>query len=205
MEYIEISTLIKNLVLSGAATTGAIVAVKGLNTWNRQLKGQHEYELSRRILVSLFKFRDVIFFVRRPTIWPHEMESPPDEEKRSEEYIQYYGVTKAYQARWKQVHSEKTVLYADLLEAEAIWGIELRKPFKKIFGLEHELYNCLLRYLELLNPETTAESKETIQNIHRDKRDILYDQSDEELDDFTSEFFSAIEEVEQYLKPKLKQ
>jgi hypothetical protein len=200
----EIISLIKDVVISGAAITGAIVAVKGLNTWNRQLKGQHEYELSRRILVSLFKFRDVIFAVRKPAIWPHEMESPPEGEQKSQEYIRYFGVSKAYQARGKKVITEKTILYADLLEAEAIWGGKLRKPFKKIFDLETELFNCVNRYLQLLNPDITEESKEAIQNIHREKRDIMYDQCSEELDDFTSEFFSAIEEVEQYLKPKLK-
>ena len=205
MEYIEASTLIKNLVLSGAAITGAIVAVKGLNTWNRQLKGQHEYELSRRILVSLFKFRDVIFAVRHPAIWQHEMESPPDEEKRSEGFIRHYGLSKAYQARWKKVQSEKTDLHADLLEAEAIWGSELRNPFKKIFDLEHELYSCVLRYLELLNPDTTEESKEAIQKIHRDKRDIMYDNLSEEPDEYIKDFFAAVEEIERYLKPKLKQ
>jgi len=204
MELIETSTIIGNILLSGAAVTGAIVAVKGLNTWNRQLKGQHEYELSRRILVSLFKFRDVIFAVREPAIWLHEMESPPEGQQNSQEYIQYYGVPKVYKARWKQVHSKKTVLYTDLLEAEAIWGSELRKPFKKIFDLEHELFNCVDSYLQLLNPDITEESKEVIQSLRREKRDIMYDQCSDELDDFTSEFFSAIEEAEQYLKPKLK-
>ncbi len=205
LEYIEATTLFKNLILSGAAITGAVVAVKGLSTWNRQLKGQHEYELSRRILVSLFKFRDVIFAVRRPPIWQHEMESPPDEEKRSEEYIRHYGLSKAYQARWKKVLSEKTVLYTDLLEAEAIWGSELRNPFKKIFDLERELYSCVLRYLELLHPDTTKELKEELQKIHHDKRNILYDNLSEEPDEYVKEFIAAVEEVELYLKPKLKQ
>ena len=59
-------------------------------------------------------------------------------------------------------------------------------------------------YLQLLNPDITKESKEVIQSLRREKRDIMYDQCSDELDDFTSEFFSAIEEVEQYLKPKLK-
>lgn len=204
MTCMEVISLIKDIAISGAAITGAIVAVKGLNTWNRQLKGQHEYELSRRILVSLYKFRDVLFAVRKPTVWPHEMESPPEGEQRSQEYIHYFGMTKAYQARWKKVVAEKTILYVDLLEGETIWGADLRTPLKKIFDLETELFNCLGRYLQLLNPDITEESKEATQNIHREKRDILYDQCSEELDDFTSEIFSAIEEVEQYLKPKLK-
>jgi len=52
----ELVVLVKNLILSGAAITGAVVAIKGLSTWQRQLEGQSEYDLSRRILVSLCKF-----------------------------------------------------------------------------------------------------------------------------------------------------
>lgn len=55
MTCAEIVTSLKDLVFTGAAITGAVVAVKGLGTWQRQLKGQSEYELSRRILVTLFK------------------------------------------------------------------------------------------------------------------------------------------------------
>lgn len=111
-----------DLVLSSAAITGAVVAVKGLGTWQRQLKGQSEYELSRRILVSVFKYRDAINGVRNPVMWAYEMPSPPEEEavKMSREQIRFYGTSKAYQARWDKVQTEKASLYADLLEAEAI-------------------------------------------------------------------------------------
>lgn len=48
----EILSIIKEIVITGAAITGSIVAVKGLSTWQRQLKGQSEYDLSRKILAS---------------------------------------------------------------------------------------------------------------------------------------------------------
>ncbi len=78
-------------MLSGAAITGAVVAVKGLGTWQRQLKGQSEYELSRRILVALFKYRDAITGVRHPAMWAYEMSSPPEEEatKMSREQLRF--------------------------------------------------------------------------------------------------------------------
>ncbi|MBT4267830.1 MAG: hypothetical protein HOD85_26775, partial [Deltaproteobacteria bacterium] len=34
--------------------------------------------------------------------------------------ISFYGTSNAYQARWDKVQEERTSLYADLLEAEAI-------------------------------------------------------------------------------------
>jgi len=201
----ETITLLKDLVLSGAAITGAVVAVKGLGTWQRQLKGQSEYELSRRILVSVFKYRDAINGVRHPAMWAYEMPSPPQEEaeKMSREQISFYGTSKAYQARWDKVQAERTSLYADLLEAEAIWGAELKQLFKKVFNLEHELFTRIRHYIELINPDTSDAKKEAITKIDNKARDIMYDDLSEEPDEYKKDLISAIEQIEKYLKPKL--
>jgi len=199
-------TLIKDIILIGAAITGSIVAIKGLGTWQRQLKGQSEYDLSRRILVTLFKYRDGINGVRHPAMWAHEMPSPPEDEadNMSREQISFYGSSKGYQNRWDKVQLEKTSLYADLLEAEAIWGIELKDLFKEVFSLEHELFTSVRHHIELRNPNTPEASKEAIIKIDKKRRDIMYDTLGDEPDEFKKEFISAIEKIEKYLKPKLR-
>jgi len=201
----EIVTLLKDLVLSGAAITGAAVAVKGLGTWQRQLKGQSEYELSRRILVSVFKYRDAINGVRHPAMWAYEMPSPPEEEaaRMSREQIRFYGTSKAYQARWDKVQTERTSLYADLLEAEAIWGAELKELFKEVFNLEHKLFTRIRHSVELINPDTDEASKDAIRNIDKKARDIMYDNLRDEPDEYKKDLIAAIEKIEKYLKPKL--
>ncbi len=205
MNCTEIVTLLKDLVLSGAAITGAVVAVKGLGTWQRQLKGQSEYDLSRRILVSVFKYRDAIDGVRHPAMWAYEMPSPPEEEakKMSREQISFYGTLKAYQARLDKVQAQRISLYADLLEAEAIWGVELKQLFKRVFDLEHELFTRIRHYLELINPDTSDAKKEAITKIYNKARDIMYDDLNEEPDEYKKDIISAIEQIEKYLKPKL--
>lgn len=205
MSCAEIIALIKDVALTGAAITGAIVAVKGLGTWQRQLKGQSEYDLSRRILVSLFKYRDAINGVRYPAMWVTEMPYPPEEEAAtmSDEKKRFYGTSKAYQARWDKVQTERTSLYADLLEAEAIWGSYLNKIFKKIFDLEQELFTRVRHYIELINPDTKAATKDAISKIDAKNRDIMYDDLGEQPDEYKQDLISAIEEVEKYLKPKL--
>lgn len=206
MTCVELASLLKDVVLSGTAITGAIVAVKGLGTWRRQLKGKSEYELSRRVLVTLFKYRDAINGVRHPAMWAYELPSPPEEEaeKMSPEQIRFYGTSKAYQARWDKVQTERTSLYADLLEAEAIWGIELKDLFKKVFDLEHELFTRIRHYIELINPDTDEATKEAIQRIDEKAREIMYDNMSGEPDEYKQDLVSAIENIEKYLKPKLK-
>jgi hypothetical protein len=200
----EMAALAKDLILSGAAIVGAVVAIKGLGTWQRQLKGQSEFELSRRMLVSLFKYRDAIDSVRHPFIWAHEMPTPLDSEAKgmSFEQIRFYGVSKAYQARWDKVHLERTGLYADLLHAEALWGSEPRSLFKVLFDLEHELSMRIRHHIKLINPDTSEATKEAISRIDRDKRDIMHDNLSDD-DEFKKDFRDGVESIERYLKPKL--
>jgi hypothetical protein len=195
-------TLIKDIILIVAAITGSVVALKGLGTWQRQLRGQSEYELSRRILVTLFKYRNAINGVRHPAMWaPY----PPEDEAKNmnREQIRFYGTSKGYQYRWDKVQLEKTSLYADLMEAEAIWGIQLKTLFEEIFNLEHELFTSVRHHIELINPETPVPSRDAIINIEKKRRYIMYDNLSEEPDEFKLELISAIEKIENYLKPKL--
>jgi hypothetical protein len=200
----EVVALAKDLILSGAAITGAVVAIKGLGTWQRQLKGQSEFELSRRMLVSLFKYRDAIDGVRNPFIWAHEMPTPSDAEAKgmSYEQIRFYGVSKAYQARWDKVHLERTGLYADLLHAEAMWGSESRNLFKVLYDLEHELLTRIRHHIVLINPDTPEATKEAISKIEQDKRDIMHDNLSDD-DEFKKDFRDGVGSIERYLKPKL--
>jgi len=205
MTSMAILSVIKDIILVGVAITGAIVAVKGLGTWQRQLKGQSEYELSRRILVSLFKYRDGISGVRYPVMWAYEMPSPPVEDAKSmsSQQISFYGTSKAYQVRWDKVQEQRTALYTDLLEAEAIWGNELNGLFKTIFELQHELFTRIQHHLELINPDTDEAMKEAVRKIDKENRDIMYDCLKEEPDEYKSDLLDAIASIENYLKPKL--
>ena len=201
----EILSIIKEIVITGAAITGSIVAVKGLSTWQRQLKGQSEYDLSRRILVSLFKYRDAINGVRNPAMWADEMPIPPEEKTKAmnSDQISFYGTSNAYQARWDKVQEERTSLYADLLEAEAIWGTELNDLFKVVFDLQHELFTQIRHYLILINPDLPEARKNAIEKIDKNKRDIMYDELGEKPDEYKSNLIDAIKVIESYLKPKL--
>lgn len=201
----EIFTLIKDIILSIAAIVGALVAFKGLNTWKLQHQGQSEYELSRRILVTLFKYRDAISAARHPAIFSYEMPAPSENESKnmSQNQIQFYGHSKAYQARWDKVQEQRTNLYADLLESEAIWDDELKKLFKVLFNLEYELLTNIQHHINLINPDIDEHKKEAIRNIDKNKRDILYDNLSEEGDEYRKDFLLGVEEIEKYLKPKL--
>ncbi len=204
MAWAEVVVIIKDIIVIGVAITGSVVAVKGLSTWRQQLHGNSDYELSRRLLVSLFKYRAAIDAVRYPAMWVYEMAVPPDDEAATmtESQKRFYGSSKAYQARWEGVQTARTNLTADLFEAEALWGTELEIAFNEIFDLEHELFVSIRHYLELQNPDTDESMKEAIKRIDRDKRDVMYDL--EGIDDeYKHDFKVCVIKIEKVLKPKL--
>jgi len=200
----EIATFAKDIILAVAAIIGASVAIKGLSTWKRQLSGQSQYELSRRILVALFRYRDAINGVRNTMFLSYEIPQPPNEEvdKMSPDQISFYGTSKAYESRWGKVQEQRTVLYADLLEAEAIWGTEFKELFKVIFNLEHELRMAITRHLRIKDPATDEDAKNAELKIKNKNRNVL-DRNASEDGPYSKEFLAGIDKIETYLKPKL--
>jgi hypothetical protein len=196
----------KDVLVAAAAVVGAIVAIRGLNTWNRQLKGSAEYDLARRILKVCYRFRDAIRSVRHPVMWGAEMPNPSVEEAKRmlPEETYYYGQSRAYQARWQRVSDVRTDLQAELLEAEVLWGGELNKLFEVLFKLEHELFVAVQNCLSLCNPKVSEAMKTAIEKRQLNARDIMYDSLEEGGDQFTKDVTHAIAPIEEYLKPHLR-
>lgn len=194
----------KDIVLTIAGGIGAYVALKGLNTWNRQLKGGVEYELTRRLLKLTYRLRDAIRNVRNPAMFGGEMPYPSSDEAKemSRDQINYYGMSKAYQNRWDKVTQVSSDLQAELLEAEALWGADVHKQFEHLFKLRHELWMAVHFHLMAINPEQQNVTREAMNRIL--KREILYDLSGENEDEFSSEIAKAITPIETFLKPYLK-
>ena len=60
------ASIAKDVITAGAAITAAVVAVKGLRAWKKQLRGKTDYELARRCLKAVYRVRDAIRMVRNP-------------------------------------------------------------------------------------------------------------------------------------------
>lgn len=159
----EYAAIAKDIVLTLAAVIGACVALRGLSTWNRQLKGGVEYELTRRLLKQTYRLREAIKGVRNPVMWGGEMPSPSEEEAKdmSREQLRYYGLSNAYQKRWDKVTEARADLQTELLEAEVLWGQEIHNRFEPVFKLQHELYVAVHFYLTVCNPDAPEHTRDS--------------------------------------------
>jgi hypothetical protein len=178
----------------------------GLSTWNRQLKGGVEYELTRRLLKQTYRLREAIKGVRNPVMWAAEMPAPPADEAAdmTKDQIRFYGMSSAYQRRWDKVTEVRTDLQTELLEAEAVWGREVHKQFDPIFKLQHELWVAVHSYVTACNPDASEGMRDVMNKAMRKNRDILYEISGETEDEFSSDITKAIGSIESFLKPHLR-
>ena len=196
----------KDVLVAVAAVVGAVVAVRGLSTWNRQLRGSAEYDLAKRVLKVTYRLRDAIQGVRHPVMWAAEMPAPPEAEavKMSREERTHYGSSLAYQARWQKVVEARTDLQAELLEGEVLWGAELGRRFDALNKLQHELLVAVRSALTLMDPKAPEARKNVTQKRQEKVRDIMFDESGDEGDEFTKDLGLAMAPIEEYLKPHLR-
>lgn len=193
--------VIKDIVLCIAALVGAGVAVRGLNAWKHQISGKTEYELAQRVLKATYKFRESIRFVRNPGMFGAELPDPPEDHPagRSDAHKRWYSTSKAYEARWEKVRTSHIEIEAELLEAEVLWGNDIRDSFSKLFDVEHDLYYKIITYLDHLNPDEREEW--TPEEARATRKVLFWGSSDDEVN---KRLQTAIITIEKELKPFLK-
>ena len=89
-----------------------------------------------------------------------------------------------------------------MLEADVIWGEQLRSISRSIFDLEIELKIVIENFLRASNPLNSEDARNAAENFLRKKRDIMYDSLGED-DQFGKDYAAAFEPIEKYLRAKL--
>ena len=194
----------KDIVLTLTAVTGSYVAVRGLNTWKRQLSGQVNYNLSKNLLMGLFKYRDAINFVRYP-IMTLTSDLLPEEGNRlnmNAEEIRFFSVCNAYGQRWKDVSEVSFQLYTHLTEAEAIWGDEISHIWKSVQEKEMQLHSAIREYLDLKNPNDSYSISDISQQEYMQLRRVICEGG--RNDAFKKEFEDKLNKMISYIRGKLK-
>jgi hypothetical protein len=118
----EVVAMIKDIVLATAAASASYVGIRGLKTWQRQLKGTIEYQLAKNILTCVYELRDELKRVRSPVMSHGEPDLPAEKlQNLSRRERDWHGMAQAYQKRWDLIPPLMARLRASVWEAEAVW------------------------------------------------------------------------------------
>lgn len=177
-QLVSIET-IKDAIVSLAAVSTAIIAFLGLRIWRKQLKGQAQYELARRLMRAVYKVRENIRIVRNPFL-PLEQKDQLSK-----------GITKVI-----------SDLNAARLEAEFLWDAEINEILKPLHKLVKDLFRGITLSLDYKGEKLHFELYEAeAKEIH----DTIYETNeDPEKDAFAVKVQNAIKEVEKYVRSHLE-
>jgi hypothetical protein len=126
--FSEFITAAKDIVLAVAGLVTAFVALKGLNTWNRQLRGTAGFDVARSLAKSSYKVRDKLQACRSPILsageFPIDYHDGGLKKTSKQKTVGYAFV---YKERWNFVQEAIQEFDAATLEAEALWGQAIRE------------------------------------------------------------------------------
>lgn len=199
----DVFSVLGTIITAVGVGLAAWVGFSGLATWREQNKGTSDHDLSRRLLMDLYRLRDCMGHVRNPMMLGSEGASEEQPQNLTFLQISYRNTVRAYQSRFAAIDEVRARLGTSLLESEALWGEEVKDRFEKIFNLQHELWLYVRAYLVTINPDEIDNRVRSYQKILKERRDVLYSSPFEAVDEFKSELDAALSHVENYLRPKL--
>ncbi|WP_133408171.1 hypothetical protein [Parashewanella tropica] len=133
MSAIEAFSIIKDICLAVAAVTTAYVAYTGLEKWQKELRGKANFEVARELIKSIYKLRDELSYCRSPFILASEF---PENYKGSfdkhSDYEEGQAWSYVYSKRWEPVGEAVQKFDTAVLEAEALWGTEIKDKALKL-------------------------------------------------------------------------
>ena len=197
---LEWVSVVKDLATGAAALLAAYIGWRGLSTWERQLKGNAEFECARALARSTFMLRDAIGLFRAPALLQHEFSAQYLEQRNhtSDETSREHAAI--YNKRWEPLSEAAREFELRSLEAEAIWGPEVQARCRALRRLLVELSAAVashvdnLRMLGPQDPEHVAWSR-TIARI--------VDSIGAE-NPFTARVEDAVTAISELLKPHLR-
>jgi hypothetical protein len=198
-------TFLKDLITIASLTTGALVAIMGLHTWRRQLRGTANYELAKRLLKATYQVRDALQSVRSPLItageFAHAVKEAQLAIKPGDENYHADSSAAVYQLRWKPVIEAYQALELEAVEAETLWGSKARAATNTIRKSINSLSSALDLYLRDMQPQGAR----ILDNASRETfRRIVYSVSQNpDEDPFLRDLTAAIASIEAFAKPYL--
>lgn len=199
----EIIAAAKDIVLAIAAAVTASVAVRGLSTWNRELKGKAAFDVARALAKSAYKLRDELQSCRSPLIrsaeFPAEHHASGSKRTPEQEAQAYAHV---YSNRWSPVWGALQKFDTHTLEAEALWGAGVREKTDQLRKVVREV-NVAIEAV-IANASSGGEDFSTDREFGKQMRSTVAAVPGDEKNEVNAKLAAAIRGVEDELRPHLQ-
>lgn len=202
MTLVEIVTVTKDAIVALAAAVTGSVAVIGLSNWNRELRGKAAFEVARSLARATYKLRDELRNCRAPFLsageFPEGYRGPLGQTSPQEEAA---ALAHVYGNRWKHVYEALESFDTNTLEAEAMWGANIRQKTDALRQCVRELRVAIDAIVE--DTAQRGENFKADRDFAKEMRSKVSTSSGAE-NPLTQRIESAIEGIEGVIRPHLK-
>lgn len=204
--FAAVFSIAKDLATLAIAVVGVGVAVRGLGTWGRQLRGGAEYDLARRLLKLTYELREEMNRCRRPFMLAQEMPPLPDEGFRVDDEMmtRHRRWAAGYDARWSRVVQARIALEGALLEAEVLWGEEVRSRCQDFIDVVRQLGRWVVLHVQTEQPGDLGRVRGALEAQLEAMGQMASPMVVGEADPFGDTMRDAIGKFEVLLKPHLR-
>ncbi|ELA7385315.1 hypothetical protein Q9F31_000350 [Vibrio alginolyticus] len=200
MEVIGYFQIIKDVAVSGAACLTAYVAFTGVSKWQDEMSGKANFEVARELARSMYLLRDEISYCRSPFTAAHEF---PDTYRSglgnhtNEEHGQAWAYV--YSNRWEPVGKALQLFDTASLEAEALWGRDIKDKTNALRKCVRSLQVDIQAYISnKYNGGESFEDREYAKKVEFGIWDVKKDENK-----LTTSINTAISEIESIVRPHL--
>lgn len=201
MSTVEIFSIIRDIAISGAACVTAYVAYTGLSQWQKELDGKAKFDVARQLAKSVYALRDQISYCRSPFTASHEFPEgyrggldKPTAEEEGQAWAHVYA------KRWEPVGEAVQAFDTSTLEAEALWGKEIKEKALEL----RKSVRCLQVDIEsfIRNKYSGGEDFMNDRDFKKEIEFGIWDVKPEE-NQLTQSINKAINDIESVIRPHL--
>ncbi|MBR8254338.1 hypothetical protein [Burkholderia ambifaria] len=209
MRMTDVSALVsicKDIALAIAGAVTATVAWKGLNNWLRELRGRTRFDAALSLMRSAYALREAVANCRAPLIvsgeFPREYRESRvvGSETRWAEEVRAYA--HAFTARWSRIGAAMTEFETRSLEAEAIWGGDVRSLTRELVDCVVTLNAATESYMDDLRSE--GENFKADREFARKVRSEVFASRGATDNELTNRITKALEALEKFSRPSLR-
>ena len=208
--YAEVVSIARDIIVSLVAAVGTTL---GLGEWKRQFNAKNEHELARRVIRAVYQLQNAIGSFRFPFMFGGEMYAAFVEAKKKGEVNKEFSEhIAALDMRFNKLQEAMLALRGERMEADVLWGRgESTKPIKELLNLVHDLS---MDYVDYKHYYYKKQPKMGLDGLPLSNQyQGLYEKKFEEYqktvqgidsDDFGKKVAKAVDDIEDWLRPKLK-
>jgi hypothetical protein len=198
----ELAAVLKDAVLAGVGVASVTVAALGLSTWNRQLRGQAEFDVARALARATYSLRQELWICRVPLVRAREFPEGYVGAIRNDPLKEAEAWAYVYDQRWQPLSAAWQQFDSCTLEAEAVWGSAVRATTDKLRQCLGELRAAMESSVD--NARSEGRTFRDDPDFGKTIRQVLHGTPTKAGNSFTERIDGAINAIEAMARPHLR-